>query len=202
MQHVFLLGVDLRTLSSAPSARAALLRQVIDRVQAIPGVTSIAFADRPPFLGHGTADSRNPDGSYFSYVFNRVSDRYFETLGIPFLAGRDFTPRELERQDPVVIVSDSAARHFWPGQDAIGQRVSTHPDHDIIHNSYTVIGVVKSVRSTYLSKQEEAFLYFPKPLSNTFGSMLVHTRMAPESAYPSASPPWPPSIRTCRRRPT
>jgi ABC-type antimicrobial peptide transport system permease subunit len=46
--------------------------------------------------------------------------------------------------------------------------------------------VVKSVRSTYLSKQGEAFLYFPKPLSSTFGSMLVHTRAAPESAYRSA----------------
>lgn len=65
-------------------------------------------------------------------LFNHVSDRYFETMGIPILSGRAFTHAEIERQEAVAVVSESAARALWPGKDPLanayklthGRRVS------------------------------------------------------------------------------
>ncbi len=78
---------------------------------------------------------------------------------------------------------------MWPGSDPIGRRISA-PDawikQETKHDSFTVVGVVKSVRSTYLSKVDHAFLYFPKALPSSFGLMLVRTRTAPEAAFRSA----------------
>jgi predicted lysophospholipase L1 biosynthesis ABC-type transport system permease subunit len=54
------------------------------------------------------------------------------------------------------------------------------------HESFTVIGVVKSVRSTYLSKIDSGFVYFPKAPPSSFGTLLVRTRTAPEAAFRSA----------------
>jgi hypothetical protein len=131
---------------------------------------------------------KSDTGTSVQCLFNAVSDRYFETLGIPILVGRDFKKQEIERGDAVVIVSESAARQFWPGQDAIGRRVMADQwlRSLVKHESFTVIGVVKSVRSTYLSKIDSGFVYFPKAPPSSFGTLLVRTRTAPEAAFRSA----------------
>src|SRR5260370_27636851 len=133
------------------------------------------MVDRAPFLGHGSGQLKSDAGTDIQCLFNAVSDRYFETLGIPILAGRDFTKQEIERGDAVVIVSGSAARQFWPDQDAIGRRVLAAPWLQCLfkHDSFTVIGVVKNVRSTYLSKMDSGFVYFPKAAPRSFGLMVV-----------------------------
>jgi predicted permease len=187
-KHVFMLGANARALAATPASRTALLGQAIERVQALPEVTSVAWVDRPPFLGHGSGPMKSDAGTSVQCLFNAVSDRYFETLGIPILAGRDFTKQEIERGDALVIISESAARQFWPGGDAVGRRVLGERwlQQLMKHDSFTVIGVVKSVRSTYLSKMDSGFVYFPKAPPSSFGTMLVRTRTAPEAAFRSA----------------
>jgi hypothetical protein len=160
----------------------------MERLQALPEVISTTWVDRPPFLGHGSGPLKNDSGASVQCLFNSVSDHYFETLGIPILTGRDFTRQEIERGDAVVIVSESAAREFWPGRDAVGRRVSADRwlRSLVKHDSFTVIGVVKSVRSTYLSKMDSGFVYFPKAPPSGLGVMLVRTRTAPEGVFRSA----------------
>jgi predicted permease len=178
--------VDINTSSVAPSAelRGVLLRHVADRIQSLPQVASVAWADRPPFLGHGSFDVRDGHGALVNCLFNLVSDRYFETLGIPLVEGRNFTPAEVESGAPVMLISDVAARRLWPGEDPLGRGI---PRHEWLKNmlpreSYTVIGVVKGVRSTYLSKPDQAFLYYPKPLNTPWGGLMVRTRVLPDVA--------------------
>jgi predicted permease len=186
-KHAFIIGVNPKALAATPASRTAMLRQVIERVQAMPEVTSAAWVDRPPFLGHGSGSLQSDSGTNVQCLFNAVSDRYFETLGIPILAGRDFTKQEIERDAAVVIVSESAARQFWLGQDPIGRRVVPERwlQRLVKHDSFTVIGVVKSIRSTYLSKMDSGFVYSPKAPPSSFGLMLIRTRTAPEAAFRS-----------------
>jgi len=89
-KHVFLMGVNAKPIAATPSARTALLHRVIDRVQALPEVASIAWVDRPPFIRHGSGPFRNEQGTSDNCLFNGVSDRYFETLGLKVLRGRVF----------------------------------------------------------------------------------------------------------------
>ncbi len=108
-RRMFLLGVNAQTLTATPAAHSALLHRVADRLRELPEVASVAVADRPPFLGHGTSVYRNDQGQELPSLFNRVTDGYFETLGIPVIAGRTFTPAEAENQAPVAVISESAA---------------------------------------------------------------------------------------------
>jgi predicted permease len=173
VHHVAVLGANSRTM-----------RGITERIKAIPEVTSVAWADRPPFLGHGSAGFENEAGKPIPCLFNLVSREYFETLGIPVLAGRTFTQNETDESAPVAIISDVAARAAWPGQDPIGRRIGGLQwiKRFTGHDSYTIIGVVKGVRSTYLSKPDEPFLYFPRPLSSPLGGMLLRVRTTPEAA--------------------
>jgi macrolide transport system ATP-binding/permease protein len=181
-RHLMLLSIDARAVAPTPAARLALLQKARDRVQALPQVASIAMADRPPFLGHGTAGFTTEGKREVDCLFNGVSERYFETVGIPLLAGRSFTRDEIERDAAVVVINDVAARQAWPGQDPLGQRVSGLDWQRVRHESATVIGVVKGVRSTYLSKADEPFLYLPIAWAGEFGMFLVRTRELPEVA--------------------
>jgi hypothetical protein len=123
-KHIFILRVNTTVLASTDAARTALNRQIAARVSDLPEVVSVAQAERLPFLGHGAGPFENAEHLRVPCQFNAVSDRYFETLGIPLLVGRAFTPAETEREDPVVIVSESAALAFWPGKDPAASRRS------------------------------------------------------------------------------
>jgi predicted permease len=184
-KHVFMLGVNAKTLAATPASRTALLGRAMEQVQTLPEVASAAWVERPPFLGHGSTSMQSDAETRANCLFNHVSERYFETLGIPILAGRVFTKAEVERSEAVIVVSESAARQFWPGQDAIGRRILADGwfKRIVKHDSFTVIGIVKSVRSTYLSKMDSGFVYFPEAPPSSFGTLLVRTRTAPEAAF-------------------
>lgn len=184
MRHVLIVGMDARTVASNAAAQAELRRHVAERIATVPGVSLVGWAARAPFLGHGTAGFENERSVSIACLFNLVSERYFETLSIPVVAGRNFSRLEMESEAPVVVINEVAARQAWPGQDPIGHRVSGLgwlKRQGLSHDSYTVIGVVKGVRSTFLSKPDEPFLYFPKRLSQDTGTLLVRTLGTPES---------------------
>ena len=185
-------GFDMNRLAAAmigpvgrPSeSRTVMLRDAAARIAALPEVASVAWTDRVPFLGHRFADFDAGRGRLIRCAASLVSERYFETIGIPLIAGRTFRPEEVAEPSPVVIVSETAAARAWSGQDPIGRRIDgiewlqgLLPFH-----SYTVIGVVKSVRSTYLSKPDEPYLYFPKGADAPFAALLVRTNGVAESA--------------------
>src|SRR3989442_1460548 len=94
-KHIFLLGVDTRAMAATPAAQAALLRRVVDRMEELPEVLSVAWAERPPFIGHNSGPLQNDRKQQVPCLFNHVSDRYFETMGIPILSGRAFTSSAL-----------------------------------------------------------------------------------------------------------
>src|SRR5262245_61260164 len=138
-------------------SRAAVFHQrLIERMEAMPGVKSVSLASITPF------DARNlgqviPDGSsqYVRVDNNAISPRYFETLGIPLLQGRAFSEQEMREQAPVALVNEAMARACWPDEQPIGKRIKGGD------NYYSVIGVVKGVRSARLARVDGPYVYYP-----------------------------------------
>lgn len=104
--------------------RSSFLQRLQERLAALPGVTGAAIGNNLPlntgstFVADVEADGRKAEGVYFT----SVSPGYFRTLGIPLLAGRDFTGNPAGDAH-AVIVSQGLAAALWPGQNAIGRHV-------------------------------------------------------------------------------
>ena len=104
--------------------------QVVERLRALPGVTSVSLASDSPLDGGGSAIFYTAEGDTTTDAqtiprayLHRVTPEFFATLQIPLRAGRTFEPGELTASSPAVIVSEALVRRFWPGQDPIGRRV-------------------------------------------------------------------------------
>jgi len=190
LTHLAVVGIDTRAIAGSVPARIELQRQAVARMQALPEIASVAWADRPPFLGTGSGPFSNEQGAVIGCIFNGVSDQYFDTLGIPLLAGRTFTQQEIEQQPALAVISESTARRLWPGQDALGRKIA--PGAAWVRGTagydfLTVIGVVKTVRSTYLSKEDEGYVYMPRRLHDAGALFLVRTRVMPDRSFKSLS---------------
>jgi putative ABC transport system permease protein len=181
-----------------PGRMEAIRRQLKERIQGLPGVKSVAIASRAPLAGGNSSMSVSLDGRPLSgsntpeAFYTLVSPSYFETIGIPIVRGRNFTSQEnrgvpnFERVP--VIVSESTAHKFWPGQDPIGKRISFGPGSENpfpgeIHprsGSSTVIGVSKDVRSLQVDRFDETCLYLP--VSETWGgNPIIRTQRDPKT---------------------
>ena len=190
LKHLAVVGIDTRAIAGSASARIELQRQAVARMEALPEIASVAWADRVPFLGTGSGPFRNEQGTILGCIFNGVSDQYFNTLGIPLLAGRTFTRLEIEQQPPIAVISESTAKRLWPGQDPLGRKLA--PATAWLrgaagYESFTVVGVVKSIRSTYLSKEDEGYVYMPRRLRDTGALFLTRTRILPAKTFRSLS---------------
>ena len=159
---------------SLPRARYANDSSIIqfwstltDRVATLPGVRSVAIASRLPLLQYGM--NQNPfyaEGDAESatkipplQIYVNADGRYFDTMGIPLLAGRAF--ERLGVQQPgEAIISQRTAEYFWKdptGRAAIGKRFRTLPGAPMV----TVIGVVGTLRDTALAAPPTPAVYFP-----------------------------------------
>ena len=181
------MNMDLTTIDGSSDERAAVLRRVLERTRKLPEVAALALVDRSPFLGTGAGQFENDDHRQLRCRFNRVSDGYFETRHIPILEGRSFSEAETTEGSAEVVVSEEAVRFYWPNQNPLGRRIAvdTRSPIGLGHSFYTVVGVAKVVRNTFLSKVDDYYLYFPKTVSDAGGWVLVRTRHAPEVALPS-----------------
>ncbi len=143
----------------------ALLDGVLARVAAVPGVEAVSPALTVPFAptGFGIAGFLAKPGqskaeSAKNPLLNMevIAPNYFTTLGIPVLRGRPFSAADLTGSAPVVIISESTARHYWPGADPLGQTLLFGPTDPPL----TVVGVVPNTRYREL-RTARASVYFP-----------------------------------------
>ena len=159
--------------------QTALLEMLLPRLQAIPGVRAASPVVAVPFSGSGgwdgrpAAEGQSPEEATTNPMLNMevVGPDYFETLGVPVLLGRGFTEEDREGAPAVVVVSQSAARHYWPGQDPIGKRLMMGATLGV---TLTVAGVVPDTRyrdlrvarpSIYFPLRQSFFPYAPLALA-------------------------------------
>jgi predicted permease len=110
-----------------------------------------------------------------------VSPKYFATLGIPILSGRDFDERDSSRVPHVAIVNDTFARRNFPGEDPIGHTLIT----GMGQLPSQIVGVVADVRSTNLSTPPEADYFLPAlQRPEQFTNILVRTNLGATAMAP------------------
>ena len=149
-----------------PAERADFYQRALERIRALPGVESAGAVSRLPLTGGGSNSSHTfedfplePDEVPPILATRWASPGYFETLGIPLVAGRTFEPadhRELKRN---VLVSAALAERFWPGESALGRRLSRGLADDEAWN--VIVGVVGSVRDEGLESEPVEAIYYP-----------------------------------------
>jgi predicted permease len=143
----------------APTAlRAQFYEKVLTEVRALPGVKSAAFTSFLPMVMRGGIWDVKIPGREQNKGEDKVSMRfitpgYFETMGIPLLKGRDFTAFDTKTAPAALVVSESFAKHYWPGQDPIGRVVN------VTFEDRVIIGVAADVKVRGLERISEPQAY-------------------------------------------
>ena len=150
----------------AKEAKASHYSRVLDEVRSLPGVLNAGVSTVLPFGGLSITTSLTAEGiedtnwhSYSIYL-REISPGYFPALGVRLQRGRDFSAGDTAASPPVVMINDELARHYWPGQDPLAQRVS-RSDHPKPGEWATVIGVVESIKHRSLKAGADAEMYLP-----------------------------------------
>jgi predicted permease len=151
-------------LRDGPS-RGRLSVSVMDRLRALPGVTSVGAVDNIP-LDEGTRPfpvrSADMPASAPPLLLNMTftGGDYFKAMSIPLLRGRRFSDDEAITPNTNVVISRSAAERLWPGEDALGHDIRPDVfDQDTL--TFTVVGVVGDVKQNDWRQGGEAIVYFP-----------------------------------------
>ncbi len=151
-------------LSGYDEARGRQLQQqLLDRLRQLPGVTHVAMADRLP-LGAGVVTrGMNVDGvqppagrAQLDVDIVHVDDTYFAALAVPIVAGRPFAPSDHENSARVVLVSEAAARAFWPNREALGQTIYLGRTRS---QPAQVIGVARDTKVRTLGEAPRPYVY-------------------------------------------
>jgi predicted permease len=166
----------------------AFYEQLYQRLVTVPGSSSAALTDRVPLTGGQTpapvaVAGRSVPPMSQRPIANRhlVSPKYFGTLGIPIRTGRDFDERDSARVPHVVIINETFARRYFPGENPIGRTLIT----GMGQLPSQIVGVVADVRSTTLSTPPEADYFLPAlQRPETFTNILIRTNVSPTAMAP------------------
>ena len=162
--NVLIATYDLFTGGYSEASGVEFDRQLVAKLEAQPGIQSVALSSRVPLGFGGGSTAVNPEG-YVSQANESmetqvaiVTPNYFQTLQIPLAKGRDFTPQDTKRSQRVVIVSETFVNRYWPNQEALGKQLNS----DLTHEWFTVIGVARDSKVNGLNEKPTPFLYLPQ----------------------------------------
>jgi putative ABC transport system permease protein len=172
--------------------RTAAYRRLEERLDAIPDVSSSAFANVVPFAGgpsrQMSVDGRRPlpgeSQPIVSYV--RIRGRYFDTLGLRLLRGRTFTDRDALPGSESAIVNQRLATMFFPNEDPIGRRIClTAPNAaaTLPATCATIVGVSPTVRQQYF-QEIDPVVYVPAPADASELTLIVASHSSPDAVAP------------------
>ena len=142
----------------------ALRERVVEAVRALPGVTAVSVASRMPLgpdinmssyavPGRHDADS---DGASVDMV--AIGTGYFDVMGIPLVEGREFTQDEVDGDRPVVIVNETFAKTFWPGESAVGHTVH---DGGFEQRALQIVGVARDHKVRSAGEAPMPYVHVP-----------------------------------------
>ena len=181
--------VSLSPEKYPPETKAPLfLREMIDSLEALPGVRSASVSSGIPF-GAGayyshpmmtTESSILPSDAKIPTDWRIVSPGYFKTMNIPLLQGREFEYSDAGTPN-IIIVSQATARTFWGDENPLGRTLRRSADPE---TPFTVVGVVGDVRSTQLSQESPAFYYSITTRTIPSMDVVVRTDVLPELLLP------------------
>jgi hypothetical protein len=175
--HVLVASYELGPGGYSRAQGIAFHRQVLSKLENLPGVESVTLADFSPLSFTLHSDLVEVDG-YIprigeSMEIDRaiVGPNYFRTLRTPLIAGREFTEQDGEKSQPVAIVNQELCDRYWPGQDALGKRIHVWGEW------YTVVGVVGNGKYRRLVYAAEPMVFLP--LFQAYRDLvMIHARVS------------------------
>ena len=180
VEKLAVISTDATMAQYSPDRSRQFFDAAVARIKTIPGVEGAALATRVPFsINYNRWDVWIPDhhrpGEHGDFVdMTSVSAEYFDTIGVPILEGRAFTPDDRPNTPWVAIANETFARHYWPGESAVGKtfrsRVSDGP-------VFTIVGVAADHKVLTVAEPPTAFLHVAlgqRP--STYASFVARTR--------------------------
>ncbi len=168
---ILVVDFDLRREGYDEARAAAFKAQLLERTRAFAGDANVSLAGMPPLAGIGWGENVRPEGAGGTVLsmLDAGSASYFKLLGLPLVAGRAFTPQEVDAAAKVAVISESGARKLWPGQSPIGKRFLFGDD-----KVYTeIVGVAHDAYNTDLNRIRDCFMYLPAKSTEPRFSLLI-----------------------------
>ncbi|MEJ2007756.1 MAG: ABC transporter permease [Acidobacteriota bacterium] len=175
--HVLLASYGLGPAGYSRAQGIAFDQQLLNMLQALPGVKSATLADFSPLSFTVHSDPVLPQGyvpkPHESMEIDRgiVAPDYFETLRTPLVAGRGFTAQDNEKSQLVAIVNQEFCKRYWPGQDPIGRQVRYYG------REYTVVGVARNAKYRLLHYASAPMIFLPL-YQDYSDAAVIHLRVA------------------------
>jgi putative ABC transport system permease protein len=165
--------------------RIAFFRELLLRIDSLPGVVSASADSFPPFTGLGAATSFQIEGRPVQSTAELpvtdvqvIEPDYFRTMRIPLLRGRLFSEKEETELSHVVIISEMLAREYFPDENPIGKRMTINMKSENVPSE--IVGVVADVKRYGLDIATRPMIYWPHPeLSYPFMTLVVRTQSDP-----------------------
>lgn len=189
---VFVASVNLDLEQYSSSRSRTFYDQLLSRVGSLPGVVSACVASQPP-LGPWSAQTNvdfktrdpNAGGSSSSIDYNAVSSEYFRTLDVIVIKGRSFTDEDGPASPPVVMINETMANRYWPGEDPLSKFIQT-PRLHTGERKIQIIGIVRDSKYYDLAEEARPMMYFPLDQEYS-GDLSLLIRTAPHSPLTASS---------------
>jgi putative ABC transport system permease protein len=184
--HVLLAWYELRPAGYSDAQGLAFHRQLLSKLEALPGAESVTLADFSPlsFTIHSNivqADGYIPQpGESMEIDRANVGPNYFRTMRTPLVAGREFTAQDGEKSQRVAIVNQEFCDRYWPRQDPLGKRIH------VWDQWHTVVGVVRNGKYRRLVYPPEPVVFLPL-FQDYIDPVIIHARVSGDpQAYAAA----------------
>jgi len=198
-RNVLAIDVPVMGAGRTPDQILGFYRDVVGRIAGLPGVNRVATGTAVPWRDVGNAGPgfqfsaegyERADGEEYPRARGRtISPGFFETLGIPLVAGRDFNESDRRGGERVAIISESVARRMFPNQDVLNRHVLwTDPVTKFINLSTEprrIVGVVRDLDDENIVPEPTLTIYSPAEQEIGGGRIFVHAGVDPYSLVPS-----------------
>ncbi|HUQ83019.1 MAG TPA: ADOP family duplicated permease [Gemmatimonadaceae bacterium] len=167
VEHALVAQLGLVQGKSADD-HVALLQRAVERVGELPGVQDAAFADAVPLtVNSGSSNGRSAvigarsEEEHVEFALSHVGPRYFATLGIRVVQGREFGFADRVGTPRVAIANEEFARRYFSGASPVGQRVRFAGKDTGSVADFEIVGVVANTKHNTIGEEQRAALYYP-----------------------------------------
>jgi putative ABC transport system permease protein len=183
-QGVLISYVDFSRLNLPAERRTGFKRDLVQKLEKIPGVESAAETTIVPLSSAGWSNAIWMEGSDKAHgtdnYFSSVGPGFFQTVGIHLLAGRDFGASDVAGAPNVAIVNESFARVVLKGGNPVGRHFTREATPHIPEMQFEIVGMVKDSRYRFLREEPKPTIYLPaeqEPRPNAFAEILIRSHL-------------------------
>jgi predicted permease len=181
VDDLFVFSID-PSLSGYEGGRlTSLYRRMQEELVAVPGVRSVSMSEVGTLAGDNWSQTVRVDGyeakegEDLNPSVDGIGPRYFETMGIPLVSGREFTERDVIGAPKVAIINETMAKYFYGSSNPIGRRFGFGRGKP---TDIEIVGIAKDVRSVELRDQPPRYVYIPYAQDDSVTQLTYHVRAA------------------------